>query len=220
MGKQVNFVTSLHEATTRDYLGRMLDDKAHCMTKAKEYGFDYWDGERRYGYGGYRYIPGYWTPVAQSLIEKYSLTNESSVLDIGCGKAFLLYELSQLLPGLTIAGLDVSRYGLSNAKKEIRANLFLHRAQDPLPFDNHQFDLAISLACLHNLEIFEIFSALREIERVTKQGYVMVESYRNEQELFNLQCWALTCESFFSKEEWIGIYNYLGYSGDYEFIFF
>ena len=62
--------------------------------------------------------------------------------------------------------------------------------------------------------------ALREIQRVGKQGYVMLESYRNEQELFNLQCWALTCESFFDTEEWVWLYNHFGYTGDYEFIFF
>ena len=32
---------------------------------------------------------------------------------------------------------------------------------------------------------------------------MMVESYRNEQELFNLQCWALTCEAFFDTAAWI-----------------
>ena len=32
----------------------------------------------------------------------------------------------------------------------------------------------------------------------------MVESYRNDKELFNLQCWALTCETFLRPEEWNG----------------
>ena len=42
----------------------------------------------------------------------------------------------------------------------------------------------------------------------------------NEKELFNLQCWALTCQSFFSKDEWIWIFDEFGYKGDYEFIYF
>ena len=68
--------------------------------------------------------------------------------------------------------------------------------------------------------MFELKTAISETERVGKQGYIMLESYRNEKELFNLQCWALTCESFFDKEEWIWIYNHFGYTGDYEFIYF
>ena len=93
MGKLVNFVTSLHKATKRKYIDRMIDDKVNCMLKAKQYEYDYWDGDRRYGYGGYKYIPGRWKPVAEQLINNYNLNNESSILDIGCGKGYLLYEL-------------------------------------------------------------------------------------------------------------------------------
>ena len=85
MGQLVQFVTSLHQSTRREYIDRMVDDKVHCMLKAKEYEADYWDGDRRYGYGGYKYIAGRWKPVAEALIEKYDLTNDSSVLDVGCG---------------------------------------------------------------------------------------------------------------------------------------
>ena len=220
MGKLVNYVTPLHQATQRAYLDRMNDDKINCMLKAKEYEFDYWDGNRRFGYGGYKFIPGRWNPVAQLLIDKYNLGNNSSVLDIGCGKAYLLYELKLLLPGIKICGFDISKHGLKESKEEIRENLFIHRAQDPYPFKDKEFDLVISLGCFHNLRIHELKVALNETQRVGKQGYVMLESYRNEKELFNLQCWALTCESFFDTDEWIWIYKHFGYTGDYEFIYF
>ncbi len=220
MGKFVNYVTPLHKATSRAYIDRMVDDKVHCMLKAKEYEADYWDGDRRYGYGGYKFIPGRWKPVAEALIENYDLTNDSSVLDVGCGKGFLLYEMKKLLPGLKVAGFDISKHGLENAKVEIKDTLFIHRAQDPYPYQDNEFDLVISLGCIHNLRVFELETALKEIERVGRQGYIMMESYRNEQELFNVQCWALTCESFFDHEEWPWIYNHFGYSGDYEFIYF
>ena len=220
MGELVNYVTTLHQATSRSYIDRMVDDKVNCMLKAKEYEFDYWDGNRRYGYGGYKYMPGRWKTAAELLIKNYNLTNDSSVLDVGCGKAFLLYEMKLLLPNLKISGFDISKHGLSEAKTEISNNLFVHRAQDAYPFKDNEFDLVISLGCLHNLKIFELEKALQEIERVSKQGYIMLESYRNEKELFNLQCWALTCESFFDQEEWIWIYKEFGYTGDYEFIYF
>jgi SAM-dependent methyltransferase len=220
MGKLQNFVTPLHQSTKRDYLARMVDEKVHCMLKAKEYEADYWDGDRRFGYGGYRYLPGRWKPVAEALIAEYGLKAGSRVLDVGCGKAFLLYEMLLLEPGLELVGFDVSEHGLSHAPPELRGSLFKHRAQDPYPFGDHQFDLVISLGCLHNLRLFELQTALQEIERVGKQKYLMLESYRNELEQFNLQCWALTCESFFDTAEWIWLYRHFGYTGDYEFIYF
>jgi len=220
MGNLVNYVTALHQSTIRSYIDRMIDEKVNCMLKAKEYEFDYWDGNRRYGYGGYKYIPGRWKSVAEKLIKQYNLTNNSSVLDVGCGKAFLLYEMKLLLPKLRVSGFDISKHGLAQAKEKIKNDLFVHRAQDSYPFEDNKFDLVISLGCLHNLRIFELETALNEIERVGKHGYVMLESYRNEKELFNLQCWALTCESFFDQEEWIWIYKEFGYTGDYEFIYF
>ena len=220
MGKLVNFVTSLHKATKRKYIDRMLDDKVNCMLKAKQYEFDYWDGDRRYGYGGYKYIPGRWKGVAEQLISHYNLNNESKILDIGCGKGHLLYELKILLPGLKIKGFDISNYGISNAKEEIKKYIIKHKAQDPYPFEDNEFDLVITLGCFHNLRIFDLQNAIKEMERVGKNGYLMLESYRNEQELFNVQCWALTCESFFDTEEWIWIYKHFGYTGDYEFIYF
>ena len=219
MGKLRNIVTPLHKKTARDYVARMVGDKIHCMEVAKQYGFDYWDGDRKYGYGGYRY-DGRWEVVARGLIEAYGLQDGAKILDVGCGKAFLLYELKRLLPNAEIAGFDSSEYALENAKDEVRDRLFLHRAEDAFPYEDEHFDLVISLGTLHNLPIFGLKSALREMERVAKQGYLMVEGYRSDAELFNLQCWALTCESFFRPEEWIWLFQEFGYSGDYEFIYF
>ena len=220
MGRLLNIVTPLHQMTKRDYLARMVDDKVHCMLKAKEYEKDYWDGDRRYGYGGYRYLPGRWAPVAKALIEIYGLKSDAKILDVGCGKAFLLYELKLLLPDAQVTGFDISHHGLAEAKEEIRPSLFRYRAQDRYPFGDDHFDLVISLGCLHNLRLFELQTAVQEIERVGKNKYIMLESYRNELEQFNLQCWALTAESFLDTAEWIWLYNHYGYTGDYEFIYF
>ena len=220
MGELLNIVTPLHQMTKRNYIDRMVDDKVFCMLKAKEYGFDYWDGDRRFGYGGYKDIDDRWQKVAKPLIERYGLKSDAKILDVGCGKAYLLYEFKQLLPEAEIVGFDISRHGLADAKEEIRDGLIEHRAENPYPWPDNYFDLVISLGCLHNLRIFELEKALKEIERVGKNRYVMLESYRNEQELFNLQCWALTCESFFDTEEWIWQYKHFGYTGYYEVIYF
>ena len=220
MSRELNLVTSLHTATKRDYLGRMNDSKVEAMMIAKQYGADYWDGDRKYGYGGYKYMPGRWATVAQKLIDLYGLKAGSKVLDVGCGKGFLLYEMQLIEPGLEIHGFDISQYGLDHAHPDLKANLFIHRAQDPYPFGDNSFDLVISLGTLHNLHIFELEIAVAEIERVGKQGYIMLESFRNELEMFNLECWALTAESLMDVDEWKWVYDRFGFKGDYEFIFF
>lgn len=219
MGKLLNIVTKLHKRTSRDYISRMIDEKIECMSISKGYDSDYWDGDRRFGYGGYKY-DGRWKVVAQDLINEYNLKDGCKILDVGCGKAFLLYELKQLLPNAKIVGFDSSSYAIKNSKEEIQKDLFEHKAQDIYPFKDNEFDLTISLTTLHNLEVFDLKKALQEIQRVSKDSYIMVESYRNDAELFNLECWALTCESFFNPKEWVWLFDEFGYIGDYEFIYF
>lgn len=220
MGHLRYFVTNLHQATRRDYLARMVDDKVTCMKIAKRYDEQYWDGDRRFGYGGHRYMPGRWRSAAQAIIKTYHLGPGSKVLDVGCGKGFLLHEMLLLEPTLSIVGTDISEHAFAGATDLVKPHLRIQPAQTEYPFSDNEFDLVISLGTLHNLRLFELKVALGEIERVGKQGYVMLESYRNEQELFNLQCWALTCESFFDEDEWVWLYHEFGYSGDYEFIYF
>ena len=215
----LNVVTPLHKRSKRDYLPRMVDNKLEAVSKAKKYGADYWDGDRRYGYGGYKY-DGRWKVVAEGLIKAYNLKPDAKILDVGCGKGFLMHEFKQLLPKAEVVGFDSSEYAVANAKEEVKDNIFLYKAQDRYPFGDKTFDLVVSLGCCHNMKIFELETAVQEMERVGKNKYFMVESYRNEEELFNVQCWALTCESFFSTSEWIWLLTHFGYTGDYEFIYF
>ncbi len=217
---QLNLMTENHKKTKRNYKERMMNFKVDCMIEAKKFEKNYWDGPRKFGYGGYKYIEGRWTKVAKKIIKKFKLNNKSRILDVGCGKAFILYEIKKILPKIKVIGFDISKHGIKNAPKEIRKNLFIHKAQSKYPFQKNKFNLAISTGCFHNLKIDELKKALKEIQRVSKQTYIMVESYRNELELFNLQCWALTCQSFFSKEEWIWIFKEFKYKRHFEFIYF
>lgn len=216
----IDFVSELHKLTERDYIGRVInDDKAECASVAKQYGFDYWDGDRKYGYGGYRY-DGRWNSVAQKLAEHYQLKPGQKILDVGCGMAHLLYELTQVVPGVIVNGIDISQYALEHAKGEIRDRLQYGQAQD-IPFPDNEFDLVISLTTLHNLKAYDLKRAVQEIERVSKgNSYIMVESYRNNREEVNMLYWQLTCASFYSTDEWEWLYKEWGYTGDYSFIFF
>ena len=196
----IDFVSELHKVTKRDYIGRVTSaDKAECAIVAKQYGYDYWDGDRKYGYGGYKY-DGRWRSVAQKLVEYYQLKAGYKVLDVGCGMAHLLYELTQVVPGILVYGIDISQYALEHAKEEIRDRLQYGQAQD-LPFMDDEFDLVISLAALHNLKVFDLKKAIQEITRVSKgNSYIMVESFRNDREEVNMLYWQLTCASFYSPD--------------------
>lgn len=220
MGEELNIINPLHKKTSRDYVARMIDDKIVCMTVAKKYDKDFWDGDRKYGYGGYKYIPGRFEKVAKALIERYNLPDNAKILDMGCGKGFLLYEIKKLLPNCTVKGYDISEYAIENSKEEIKENLFVHKVQDKTEFDDNEFDLVFSITTFHNLNVMELKDAVKEMDRIGKNKYLVVESYRNDAELFNLECWALTCDSFFRPEEWVWLYNEFGYTGDYEFIYF
>ncbi|MDD4951772.1 MAG: methyltransferase domain-containing protein [Desulfovibrionaceae bacterium] len=217
-----DFVSRLHKKTSRNYLERVCEhDKIECATVAKRYGREYWDGDRRYGYGGYTY-DGRWEPVARDMIEHYGLGPGMRVLDIGCGKAHLLYEFKKLVPGLKVRGVDTSEWGLATAKEEVREDLTLAPAQS-LPFGDKEFDLVYSLATFHNLKVMDLERAIGELNRVAKdpaRAYIMLESYRNEAERVNLMYWQLTCESFFSVDEWEWLFERFGFKGDYSFIFF
>jgi SAM-dependent methyltransferase len=220
-GERLELVQTLHASTARDYVARVVnDDKAACAEVAARFGAEYWDGERRYGYGGYRY-DGRWRGLAEKLAERYALRAGARVLDVGCGKGYLLYELAQLVPGVDVRGLDVSAYALAQAKEEVRPFLELGTAAR-LPFDDGSFDLVLSLGTLHNLALPDLWAALEEIERVGRGSnkYVMVESYRNEREKMNLLYWQLTCKSFYAVADWEWLYARVGYRGDYDFIFF
>ena len=154
------------------------------------------------------------------MIDYYNLTNDSKILDVGCGKGFLLYEFKKLLPNAEVRGLDISNYAIKNSKEEISNYLTLGNANH-LPYNTGEFDLVISLNTLHNLYCFDLIKSLKEIERVSKKNkYICIESYRNEIEKVNLLYWQVTCECFFTPKEWKWFFKECKYSGDYSFIYF
>jgi len=215
----IDFISPLHKKTTRDYLARVNEfPKAEAAKLAKKWAIDYWDGDRKTGYGGMKY-DGRWRIVAENMAKHYSLKAGDRVLDIGCGKGFLLYEFTQVVPGIEIVGLDVSTYAIEHAKEEVKPFLQPGNANH-LPFKDGSFDLVFSLNTLHNLHCYDLDKALREMQRVGRNRYLVVESYRNEDEKANLLYWQLTCESFCTPEEWEWWFKQTGYTGDFSFIYF
>ena len=220
---EVDFMSVLHKSTQRDYLARVNDPeypKAKAAGLAKQFAYDYWDGDRRICYGGYRYLEGRWEKVARAIAEHYPLPTNPKILDIGCGKGYLLYDFLKVIPNAEIYGIDISHYAIINSKAEIRNRLQVGNATN-LPWPDNTFDLVVSITTLHNLHAYDLDLALREMERVGKQHkYLCVESYRTEQEKANLLYWQVTCEAFNTPEEWSWWFKQANYTGDHSFIFF
>src|ERR1043166_9798294 len=149
---EIDFIGSVHKSAKRDYLSRVLGaDKAECARIAKRFDFDYFDGDRKYGYGGFRY-DGRWLPVAQAMAKHYELPRDARILDIGCAKGFLVHDFMKVLPEADVAGLDISDYAIANAMPEIRNRVRVGNAVSP-PYPDNSFDLGVSITTLHNRPI-------------------------------------------------------------------
>lgn len=215
-----DFVGLIHKSTRRDYIARVTErDKAEVAELALQWGYDYWDGSRQTGYGGYRY-DGRWRKVADAMVASYGIRPGMRVLDVGSGKGFLLHDFTEACPGVEVVGIDVSSYAIEHTMESVRP--FVHTGSAAkLDFPDDSFDLVVSINTLHNLYNYDLHAALREIERVGRGAkYLCVEAYRNEREKVNLMYWQLTCRALHMPAEWQWIFDQAGYTGDHEFITF
>ena len=185
----------LHKSTQRDYLARVNDPefpKAKAAELAKKFDLDYWDGDRRICYGGYHYIEGRWIKVAKAMADYYDLPSNPKILDIGCGKGYLIYDFLKLIPNAEVWGIDSSRYAINNWQMEVSDRIKFGSAVN-LPWPDNYFDLVLSINTMHCLHAYELDPALREMERVGRSSkYLCVESWRNQSEKANLLYWQVT----------------------------
>lgn len=199
---------------------RNLDERAAGKTEedraiGRKFGQEYFDGDRKYGYGGFTYQPRWWQPVIPDFQKQYGLTKDSKVLDVGCGKGFMLHDFRELIPGITVAGLDISEYAVENSMEDVKPFLQVGNAKE-LPYEDHSFDLVISINTVHNLALEECKQALREIMRVTKKhAFVTMDAYHNEDEKKRMDKWNLTALTYMSVPEWEKLFEEVGYTGDY-----
>ena len=216
----LDFIQTIHQSTKRNYLLRVTEhDKPACSDVAKKFDQDFFDGDRMHGYGGYRY-DGRWIPFAEKLIAHYDIKPGDRILDIGCGKGFLVHDFMKMCPGVEAFGMDISDYAIENAMPEIRDRLKVGHAKQ-LDYEDNSFDLVVSINTVHNLYIFDLATALSEMERVGKNEhkYIVVDSYRNEAERANLMYWQITCECFYTPDEWDWLFKHFGYTGDFGCIY-
>jgi SAM-dependent methyltransferase len=188
--------------------------KPHQREIARRFGREYFDGERGQGYGGYRY-DGRWVAIAERMRDFYRLKAGDAVLDIGCAKGFLVHDLRQVIPGIRVAGIDLSSYAIETAMPDVKPYLVVGSA-DALPYPDGTFDLVISINTVHNLELPRCVQAIAEMERVGRRfKYLQVDSYRNDEEHEKFERWQLTALTHFDPDGWRTILRQAGYAGEY-----
>ena len=183
---------------------------------ALEFDYEYFDGPRKLGLGGYKYIDGFWSNVVEDFISFYKLNKQSSILDVGCGKGFTLFDFCKKIPEIRIRGLEYSQYCYNNSLPIIRPHIDLGCCSS-LPYDSNSFDLAISIATVHNLDKNGVKRALKELIRVSKRSYIKVNGYTNELEKKQLDNWNLVAKTILHVEEWKELFKEVGYDREWEF---
>jgi len=214
MGKEIDLMINYPKPK------RNVDERGATKTEedrllARKFGKDFFDGDRKNGYGGFNYFSRFWQPVIPTFQKHWNLDSTSSVLDVGCAKGFMMHDFAELIPGITVNGIDISQYAIDNAIEDMKPYVQVGNALS-LPFEDKSFDVIISVTTLHNLEREECAIALQEIERVSRKGaFITLDAYRNEEEKERMYNWNLTAKTIMSVEEWEIFFKQVGYTGDY-----
>jgi SAM-dependent methyltransferase len=214
MGQEIDLLAN-YPKTKRDLKQRAAEKTDEDRAIARQFGKDFFDGDRRHGYGGFSYHSRFWQPVVPTFQEFYALDNASTLLDVGCGKGFMIHDFYELIPGITVEGVDVSSYAIENAVEIVKSKVRVADARD-LPYADNSFDLVVSINTIHNLERSELIKALKEIQRVSKKNsFITVDAYRNEEEREAMFAWNLTAKTILSVPEWLDLFKEAEFTGDY-----
>lgn len=214
MGKEIDLLKN-YPKTKRDVKERGALKTEEDRAIARQFGKEFFDGDRKHGYGGFNYLPRFWQPVIPTFQEYFGLSSESSVLDVGCGKGFMMHDMAELIPGVTVKGIDISEYAIDNTIEDMKPYVRIANAKE-LPFENNSFDVVISINTVHNLEREECGQALQEIERVSRgQSFITVDAYHNDEEKEFMYAWNLTGRTIMHVDEWKRFFDEVGYTGDY-----
>lgn len=214
MGREINLL-ELYPRSKRpiEERGRLVTEEHRKI--ARQFGKEYFDGDRLYGYGGYYYHPRFWQATVRRIKDYYHLAENAMVLDVGCAKGYMLHDFKELMPNLIIAGIDISGYAIEHAIETVKPFLRVGNAKE-LPYENKSFDLVISINTIHNLPLEDCKQALREIERVSrKYAFITVDAWRTEEERKRLLQWNLTAQTFMHVKDWKKLFAEVGYTGDY-----
>ena len=214
MGNEIDLLVKYPKAK-RDLTQRLESKTEEVRSVARKFDKDFFDGERKFGYGGFSYNPRYWSEVVKDFSNYYNLNDESKILDVGCAKGFMLYDFYKLNPNLDLHGIDISKYAIDNSVPEIKNKLQVANATK-LPYEDNFFDLVIAINTIHNLDKDECEIALKEISRVSKKNaFITVDAFNNEDEKKRMYTWNLTAKTIMSTKDWKKFFSDSKYNGDF-----
>ena len=197
-------------------LDKRLSEKSTEIVKiAREFGKEFFDGDRKFGYGGLSYNPKYWTNVVQDFVEYYKIKQDAKVLDVGCAKGYMIYDFKRQYPQLDLYGIDISEYAIENCHPKVKKNLKVGDAKN-LEFEDNYFDLVISINTVHNLELEDCIASINEISRVSKgNSFLTVDAYNTDKEKDRMFKWNLTAKTIMSTNDWKDTFKKIGYNGNF-----
>jgi ubiquinone/menaquinone biosynthesis C-methylase UbiE len=214
VGKEINLMIN-YPRSKRNVEDRGQNKSEEDRRIARQFGKDFFDGDRNVGYGGFKYNSRFWEPVVPDFQKHFDLKAGDSVLDVGCAKGFMLYDMQRLIPGLEVAGIDISQYAIEHGHEGVKPFLQVGDARE-LPFEDNSFDAVISITTVHNFDRQECIMSLKEIERVSRRGaFITVDAYRNDEEKERMYAWNLTAKTILHVDEWRELFDEAGYTGDY-----
>lgn len=220
LGKEGVTITEInlmkkYPKSKRDIITRGAEKKEDDCRIAKQFGKEFFDGDRKTGYGGFKYHPKFWSGVVADMIQYYDIKSGSKILDVGCAKGFMLYDFKKAIPELIVEGIDISEYAVLNCKSEMVPYIHIGDARELSQYKDNEFDLVISITTLHNLKIDECKKSIQEIQRIGKNAFIVVDAWRNERQHENLLKWLLTAETKMHVDDWMMLFKDVGYTGDY-----
>lgn len=194
---------------------RQSDKSAEVVKIARKFGEQFFDGDRKFGYGGFSYNPKYWETVVRDFVEYYKLKPNAKILDVGCAKGFMLYDFKRQFPKMDVFGIDISEYAIENSLEEVKNYLQVGNAKK-LEFEDNYFDLVISINTIHNLDLDDCLTSIKEISRVSKaNSFITVDAYNTDEEKNRMFMWNLTAKTIMSVRDWKGTFKKIGYNGDF-----
>lgn len=214
IGNEIDLLRN-YPRTSRDVSKRLETKSPEHRKIAQQFGKEFFDGSRDTGYGGFYYNERFWQPVIPDFKSRFNLTSDSSLLDVGCAKGFMLVDLKKNFPGIKLRGIDISEYAICNAHPDV-ADIVSVGHCDDLQFDDNSFDVVVAITTIHNLDYNGCLRSLREIERVSKQhSFITVDAYRNDEERRRMEAWNLTAKTILHVDDWKEMFDKAGYTGDY-----
>lgn len=106
------------------------------------------------------------SPKGLQQIIHHTKSDIQSVLDVGCGKGYLLGLLKQEYPAINLHGVDFVDRSLGEGI------LFTKAEATRLPFPDQHFDLVV---CTHTIEhIYKAQELLRELKRVARKKLILI----------------------------------------------